>query len=130
MPIWLIGVGLVGAYLWWTGALGGGATSASTVGWVPMGNPAPLAPEQRDAYAQAFAQKPGTVIRFLIQNKNGTAALAIGTIDDVKIQDNKRLWKVSLISASVVGTIMDPGGVTTLPAPGAVFIIGDQHISA
>ena len=125
MPIWLIGVGLVGAYLWWTGAIGGGGASGSTNSWVPLGNPMPLTPEQRDAYAQAFASKPGTAIRFLIQSPKGEKALAIGSIQDVKIQDGKRLWKVSLISASPAGAVS-----TQLPTPGAVFIIGDQHISA
>lgn len=124
MPIWLIGVGLVGAYLWWTGAIGDGAGGGSTNGWTPVGNPVPLTPEQRDAYAQAFAQKPGTAIRFLLQSPKGEKALAIGSIQDVKIQDNKRLWKVSLISASPAGSAS-----TALPTPGAIFIIGDQHIS-
>jgi len=125
MPLWLIGVGLAGVYLWWTGALGGALGGASTNGWVPMGNPMPLSPEQRDAYAQAFFNKPGTAIRFLIQSPKGEKALAIGSIQDVKIQNNKRLWKVSLISASTAGAVSTP-----LPAPGAIFIIGDQHISA
>lgn len=121
MPLWLIGVALVGGYLYFTGKLGGGSTN----GWSPVANPIPIAPEMRDAYAQAFAQKPGTAIRFLIQSQNGEQALAIGAIRDVKIVDGKRLWRVELISATPAAKTSSP-----LPAPGAMFTIGDQHLSA
>jgi len=107
------------------------SSSSKSAAWAPMTNASPLNAAALDGYAYMFdqAKKAGSTgavaVKFKVRREStGTTRDLIGLVQDVRVVDGKRLWRVTVNSVDAFGAAV------TDPAPGTEFILFDSNLFA
>lgn len=97
--------------------------------WEALPNANPLLPAALDTYAYTFdqAKKAGSVGGIAVKfkaRKGNTTRDVLGAVQDIRIVDGKRLWRVLSLDKDAYGTVI------TDPAAGSEFVLFDNNLFA